>query len=69
MPSDPFGWADRPPGPNRYIGLLWLADLLYPEEMNIDFTETVIDYYKVIYQVDITAADVDALLVNAMGST
>ena len=68
MPSDPFGWADRPAGPNRYIGLLWLADLLYPEEMNIDFTETVIDYYKVIYQVDITAEDVDALLVNAMGS-
>ena len=68
MPNKPFGWADRPPGANRYIGLLWLANLLYPEEMNMDFTEAVIDYYKVIYHTDITAEDVDALLVNSMGS-
>ena len=68
MPNKPFGWADRPPGANRYIGLLWLENLLYPEEMNMDFTEAVIDYYKVIYHTDITAEDVDALLVNSMGS-
>jgi len=66
MPSKPFGWADRPPGANRYIGLLWLADLLYPDEMNIDFVDEVIKYYKVIYHVDITRADVEKLLINAI---
>ncbi len=68
MPNKPFGWADRPPGANRYIGLLWLADLLYPDEMNIDFVEEAIDYYKVIYHVDVTRADIESLLVNSMPS-
>lgn len=68
MPSTPFGWADRPPGHNRFIGILWLANILYPEEMGMDFTQEVIDYYKLVYSVDITAEDVDRLLVNAGGS-
>lgn len=66
MPSKPFGWADRPPGANRFIGLLWLADLLYPDEMNIDLVDEVIKYYKAVYHVDITSADVEKLLINAV---
>ncbi|WP_027400106.1 ABC transporter substrate-binding protein [Anaerovorax odorimutans] len=66
MPNKPFGWADRPPGANRYIGLLWLADLLYPDEMGIDFVDEAIDYYKVIYHVDVTRKDIESLLVNSM---
>ena len=30
-PLNPFGWVDEPPGPNRLIGLRWLAHLLYPQ--------------------------------------
>lgn len=66
MPTEPFNWADRPPGVNRYIGLLWLAEELYPEEMNIDLTERTIDYYSKIYHVDITEDDVAVLLKNAV---
>ena len=66
MPSKPFSWADRPPGANRFIGLLWLADVFYPDEMNINLVEEVIDYYKVIYHVDITNSDAEKLLVNAV---
>ena len=69
MPDKPFGWADRPPGVNRYIGLLWLADVLYPEEMNIDLTERVIEYYDKIYHVTITEDDVTTLLKNATKET
>ena len=36
--------------------------------MGMDFTQEVIDYYKLVYSVDITAEDVDRLLVNAGGS-
>ena len=36
MPSLPYSWADRPPSVNRFIGLHWMANLLYPELYDID---------------------------------
>lgn len=66
MPSQPYSWADRPPSVNRFIGLHWMANLLYPELYDIDIVEVAIDYYKVMYHVDVSREDMEALLVHSI---
>ena len=60
MPSLPYSWADRPPSVNRFIGLHWMANLLYPELYDIDIVEVAIDYYKVMYHVDVSRTDMES---------
>jgi iron complex transport system substrate-binding protein len=66
MPDQPYSWADRPPSVNRFIGLHWMANLLYPELYDIDIVDVAIDYYKVMYHVDISRADMEGLLVDSI---
>ncbi len=66
MPDLPYSWADRPPSVNRFLGLHWLANLLYPELYPIDIVDVAIDYYQVMYHVDIERADMEALLTDAI---
>ena len=68
MPDTPFSWADRPPSVNRFIGLHWIAHLLYPDLYDIDMIETARDYYKVMYHVDISRADMEELLKDSLSS-
>lgn len=66
MPDLPYSWADRPPSVNRFIGLHWMANLLYPDLYDIDIVDVAIDYYKVMYHVDVTREDMEALLANSI---
>ena len=66
MPDLPYSWADRPPSVNRFIGLHWMSNLLYPDLYDIDIVDVAIDYYKVMYHVDVTREDMEALLVNSI---
>ena len=61
-PHLPFGWFDFPPGANRLIGLLWLADILYPATFDYDMKKEVARFYRVFYQQEPTAAQIGALL-------
>jgi iron complex transport system substrate-binding protein len=62
-PQLPFGWFDFPPGPNRLVGLLWLANILYPDVFNDDLRVQVAEFYRTFYHREPTAAQLDALLV------
>lgn len=53
-PSLPFGWLDRPPGPNRLLGLRWLSGLLYPDCFDRNVQETVKEFFKLFYHMDLT---------------
>lgn len=66
MPNLPFSWADRPPSVNRFIGLHWMANLLYPELYDIDIVEVAQEYYKVMYHVDVTREQMEAVLTDAV---
>ena len=35
-PSIPYNWMGFPPSVNRYMGMIWLSETLYPEEFNYD---------------------------------
>ena len=53
-PSGPYGWLSSPPAVQRYLGMLWLGELLYPECAEYDLQEKVTEYYKLFYGCDLT---------------
>jgi iron complex transport system substrate-binding protein len=61
-PHLPFGWFDFPPGANRLIGLIWLADILYPATFQHDLKAEVAQFYKLFYQQEPTPAQIESLL-------
>ncbi|AOY77794.1 ABC transporter substrate-binding protein [Clostridium formicaceticum] len=67
IPSYPFDWFDRPPSVNRIIGVKWLANLLYPEFVDIDIVAEVKEYYEKFYNKKLTDDEVKQLLQNAGG--
>ena len=53
-PNAPFSWVDRPPGPNRIIGIRWLSGLIYPEYLNFNVDDEVREFFSLFYHVDLT---------------
>ena len=53
-PSGPYGWLSSPPAVQRYLGMLWLGELLYPGYAEYDLQEKVTEYYKLFYGCDLT---------------
>lgn len=60
-PGAPFGWIDRPPGPNRLIGMRWLSSLLYPGYVSGDAEEEVQEFFRLFYHVELTEEQLDRL--------
>ena len=65
-PYGPYGWLSSPPGVQRYLGMLWLGELLYPEYTNYDLQEEITEYYKLFYGCTLTDEMYQALLQNAL---
>lgn len=53
-PYGPYGWLSSPPSVQRYLGMLWLGELLYPDYVTYDLQEQVTEYYKLFYGCDLT---------------
>lgn len=62
IPWLPYSWFDRPPGSNRILGMLWLANLLYPEVFPFDMVAVTRAYFRLFYHTEITEADARYLL-------
>ena len=65
-PTGPYGWLSSPPAVQRYLGMLWLGKLLYPEYTKYDLQEEVTAYYKLFYDCDLTDEMYRGLMENAM---
>ena len=61
-PNAPFSWIDRPPGPNRLIGLRWFSALLYSDYLQCDVEGEVRKFFKLFYHVDLTQEQLERLL-------
>ncbi len=61
-PDKPFGWFDTPPATNRLIGLKWLCSKLYNGLFTGDLGADTRDFYRRFYHIDLTQAQVAALL-------
>ena len=65
MPNAPFAWCDRPPGVNRFLGVQWIANMLYLDRYDVDMVEEVKNFYSFLYSVDITDDDARELHGNS----
>jgi len=54
--------VDRPPGPNRIIGLKWVGKTLYPEYYkNLDLNREIKTFYSLFYHINLTDAQMAEL--------
>lgn len=65
-PYGPYGWLSSPPAVQRYLGMLWLGELLYPEYTEYDLQEAITEYYRLFYGCELTDDMYQALVANAL---
>lgn len=65
VPYGPHNWMGMPPSVQRYLGMLWLTAVLYPDYCDYDVKEEVLEYYHLFYGCDLTDAQYDALTEHA----
>jgi len=65
VPSAPYNWLGFPPSVQRCLGILWLADLLYPDQTGYDLYTEVAQFYSLFYHCTLTQAQFDALMANS----
>ena len=68
-PYGPYGWLSSPPAVQRYLGLMWLGALLYPEDVTYDLQEAVTEYYRLFYECELTDEMYQTLIAGAMPET
>lgn len=65
-PYGPYGWLSSPPAVQRYLGILWLGAVLYPDYIDYDLQERVTEYYKLFYGCELTNEMYQDLIEDAM---
>ena len=65
-PYGPYGWLSSPPSVQRYLGMLWLGELLYPDYTEYDLQEKITEYYKLFYGCDLNDEMYQTLVENAL---
>lgn len=66
IPCGPYNWLGNPPSVNRFMGLIWLSELLYPEQSEYDLYTEAARYYNLFYHCDLTEEQFAALTSNAL---
>jgi len=69
VPNGPYNWMGSPPSVNRYMGDIWMAQLLYPDQAKYNVYDKAKEYYKLFYHCDLTQDQYNALVANSLGKT
>lgn len=64
-PEGPHNWLASPPAVQRYLGLIWVPAVLYPEYCDYDVKAEIMEYYKLFYDCELTDEQYEALTANA----
>ena len=68
VPFGTYNWMGFPPSVQRYLGMMWLSKMLYPDAtVQYDLFDDVHEYYELFYHCDLTRAQYDALVANSLG--
>ena len=68
VPFGPYNWMGFPPSVQRYLGMMWLSKVLYPDATaQYDLFDDVHEYYELFYHCDLTRAQYDSLVANSLG--
>lgn len=66
VPFGPYNWIGFPPSVQRYLGMLWLGELLYPEYTEYALFTEVCRYFKLFYHCELSREQYDALMKNSL---
>jgi len=61
VPMGPYNWMANPPSINRYLGMVWLAHVLYGTDY-AEFSADVMEYYKLFYGYDLNDDELGELI-------
>ena len=67
VPNGPYNWMGFPPSVQRMLGMMWIAELLYPDTADYDLQAEITEYFKLFYHTDLTADAYNALVANSIG--
>lgn len=62
IPSAPYSFMSNPPSVNRMIGILWLGNLVYPQQYEGDIKEEVKSFYDLFYHVQLSEEQIESIL-------
>jgi iron complex transport system substrate-binding protein len=67
IPFGPYNWIGFPPSVQRYLGMMWMARLLYPDNAGFDLYHEVERYFNLFYHCDVSRVQFDELVSNSIG--
>lgn len=66
VPSEPWSWLNNPPTVNQVLGMQWFPRVCYPDRFDDDMQDVVTGYYRTFYGYDLSQAEYDELMKDAM---
>lgn len=67
VPFGPYNWMGFPPSVQRYLGMMWMTQLLYPNVAQYDLYNEVSQYYQLFYHTNLTEDQYNELIANSIG--
>lgn len=61
-PISPFNWISRPPSLMRFLGVIWMHNILYPEHFKINIEEEVKSFYQLFLHVDLNEEQIKNII-------
>ncbi len=65
VPQAPDNWMGSPPSAQRYLGLIWLTAVLYPELCDYDVKAEVLEFYELFFHCQLTEEQYAEITANA----
>ena len=62
IPDIPYSYINNPPSVNRFIGIPWLGNIVYPEVYTEDIRKEVTEFYQLFYHIELTEEQLDEIL-------
>ena len=66
VPFGPYNWLGFPPSVQRYLGMMWMTQLLYPDIAQYDLYSEVANYYDLFYHTNLTEEQYNELVANSI---
>ena len=66
VPFGPYNWMGFPPSVQRYLGMMWMSQLLYPDVAQYDLYDAVAEYYQLFYHCELSFDQFGALVANSV---
>ncbi|MEA5144186.1 MAG: ABC transporter substrate-binding protein [Oscillibacter sp.] len=67
VPYGPYNWMGFPPSVQRYLGMMWMSQLLYPDAAGYDLYTEAARYFQLFYHYELTAEQYTVLVKHSIG--